>query len=120
MTAQRTKLRRSLWSISRRIRYGELGVRHGGKLYRECPWTGPEDYPDEDNDDVTVLNTPIEYTDIYKTSLLGVGDLEKRLGRKKFNEVLGKYVVKPAGAPTLVPETDPRKPYSDAASDFNQ
>ena len=51
---------------------------------------------------------------------LGVGDLEKRLGRKKFNEVLGKFIVKPAGAPTLVPETDPRKPYSDAASDFNQ
>ena len=64
--------------------------------------------------------TEAGYTDIYKTSLLGVGDLEKRLGRKKFNEVLGKYVVKPAGAPTLVPETDPRKPYSDAASDFNQ
>ena len=59
-------------------------------------------------------------TDIYKTSLLGVGDLEKRLGRKKFNEVLGKFIVKPAGAPTLVPETDPRKPYFDAASDFNQ
>ena len=64
--------------------------------------------------------TEAGYTDIYKTSLLGVGDLEKRLGRKKFNEVLGKFIVKPAGAPTLVPETDPRKPYSDAASDFNQ
>ena len=64
--------------------------------------------------------TEAGYTDIYKTSLLGVGDLEKRLGRKKFNEVLGKYVIKPVGAPTLVPETDPRKPYSDAASDFNQ
>ena len=47
--------------ISRRLRYGELGVRHGGKLYRECPWTGPEDYLDEDDDDVTVLNTPIEH-----------------------------------------------------------
>ena len=30
-----------------------------------------------------------------------------------------KFIVKPVGAPTLVPETDPRKPYSDAASDFN-
>ena len=62
--------------------------------------------------------TEAGYTDIYKTTLLGVGDLEKRLGRKKFSEVLGKYVVKPQGAPTLVPETDPRKPYSDAAGDF--
>ena len=63
--------------------------------------------------------TEAGYTDIYKTVLLGVGDLEKRMGRKKFAEVLGKYVVKPVGAPTLVPETDSRKPYSDAATDFN-
>ena len=64
--------------------------------------------------------TDAGYSDIYKTTLLGVGDLEKRLGRKKFSEVLGKYVVKPQGAPTLVPETDPRKPYSDAAGDFKE
>ena len=62
--------------------------------------------------------TEAGYTDIYKTVLLGVGELEKRMGKKAFNEVLGKYVVKPTGAPTLVPEADPRKPYSDAAADF--
>jgi len=62
--------------------------------------------------------TEAGYTDIYKTTLLGVGDLEKRLGRKKFNEVLGMYVIKPVGAPTLVPDSDPRKPYSSAAEDF--
>ena len=64
--------------------------------------------------------TEAGYTDIYKTALLGVGDLEKRMGRKRFSEVLGRYIIKPAGAPTLVPESDPRKPYSDAASDFGQ
>ena len=71
--------------------------------------------------EVEVIRAATEagYTDIYKTTLLGVGDLEKRLGRKKFSEVLGKYVVKPQGAPTLVPESDPRKPYSDATSDFS-
>ena len=63
--------------------------------------------------------TEAGYTDIYKTSLLGVGDLEKRMGKKAFNEVVGKYIVKPVGAPTLVPETDPRKPYANAASVFN-
>ena len=62
--------------------------------------------------------TEAGYTDIYKTTLLGVGDLEKRLGRKKFNEVLGMYVIKPVGAPTLVPDSDPRKPYSSATTDF--
>ena len=63
--------------------------------------------------------TEAGFTDIYKTTLLGVGDLEKRMGRKKFSEVLGKYVVKPMGAPQLVPESDPRKPYAGAAGDFN-
>ena len=58
------------------------------------------------------------FTDIYKTSLLSVGELEKRIGKKKFRDVLGKYVIKPVGAPLLVPDTDPRKPYADAASDF--
>ena len=42
----------------------------------------------------------------------------KDIEKKKFGEVLGKYIVKPVGAPTLVPESDPRKPYADAASDF--
>ncbi len=62
--------------------------------------------------------TEAGFTDIYKTSLLGVGDLEKRMGKKKFSDIIGKFVVKPQGAPQLVPETDPRKPYNDAASDF--
>ena len=64
--------------------------------------------------------TEAGYTDIYKTTLLGVGDLEKRMGRKKFSEVLGRYIVKPVGAPQLVPESDPRKPYANAAGDFAQ
>ena len=63
--------------------------------------------------------TDAGYTDIYKTSLLGVGDLEKRMGRKAFRDILGKYVIKPTGAPTLVPDSDLRKPYTDAASAFN-
>jgi hypothetical protein len=62
--------------------------------------------------------TDAGFTDIYKTVLLGIGDLEKRMGKKKFSDVLGKYIVKPLGAPTLVPESDSRKPYADAASDF--
>lgn len=68
--------------------------------------------------DVIKAATGAGYQDIYKTSLLGVGDLEKRMGKKAFHEVLGKYVVKPVGMPTLVPEADARKPYANAAMDF--
>ena len=62
--------------------------------------------------------TDAGYTDIYKTTLLGVGDLEKRMGRKAFRDVLGKLVYKPEGTPTLVPVSDPRQAISTAASDF--
>ncbi len=68
--------------------------------------------------DIIKAATAAGFTDIYKTALLGVGDLEKRMGRKKFAEVLGKYITKPLGAPQLVRETDPRKPYGDASGDF--
>ena len=34
--------------------------------------------------------------------------MEKLLGKKVFNELLGAYVTKTDGAPTLVPESDKR------------
>lgn len=40
--------------------------------------------------------------------LKGIGDLEKLLGKKDFAAVLGPFVVKPAGSPTLVSADDPR------------
>lgn len=40
--------------------------------------------------------------------LRGLGDLEELIGRKKLPELLEGLLVKPAGAPTLVPETDRR------------
>lgn len=50
--------------------------------------------------------------------LKGVTDLKKILRAKGFDELLGKYVVKPAGKPTLAPAEDSRPAMSDAASDF--
>jgi hypothetical protein len=63
--------------------------------------------------------TDAGYRDIYKTTLLGVGDLEKRMGKKAFRDVLGKLVYKPEGTPTLVPVSDPRQAISTAAADFS-
>jgi hypothetical protein len=45
---------------------------------------------------------------IYKTSLIGITDMEKLLGKKKFRELLSDYVTKPKGKLTLVPVTDKR------------
>ena len=42
--------------------------------------------------------------------------MEKLLGKKLFNELVGKYVVKTDGAPTLVPESDKRPAIKAASS----
>ena len=44
--------------------------------------------------------------------------MEKTLGKKIFNALLGDLVVKPAGAPTLAPESDKRKECNSATIDF--
>lgn len=49
------------------------------------------------------------YNNIYKTSLLTLTELQKLLGKDKFNELLGDYIVKPEGKPMLVLKSDKRK-----------
>ena len=56
--------------------------------------------------DTTVANG---YTDIYKKQLITLTEFEKMMGKKKFAELLGKYVTKPPGKLSLVPESDPRE-----------
>ncbi|MCH1940508.1 DUF2800 domain-containing protein [Holdemania massiliensis] len=55
-----------------------------------------------------------DYADaiIFEKKLLGITAMEKALGKKVFNELIGDLVVKPAGAPTLAPESDKRKEYN--------
>lgn len=62
------------------------------------------------------------YTDIFKTSLITLTEMEKLMGKKKFKETLGGLVVKPQGKPTLVPDTDKRSAITgnDAKSDFKK
>jgi hypothetical protein len=67
--------------------------------------------------------TAAGYTDIYKTSLIGITDMEKLLGKKRFIELLGKFVEKPKGKPTLVPDSDKRqaiKMNNTAKADFKE
>ena len=53
--------------------------------------------------------------------ILGITEMTKMLGgRKKFDELLSKYVCKPQGKPTLVPESDKRKEWSSAENDFQE
>lgn len=69
-----------------------------------------------------ITNILIEagYGDIYKpVELLTLTNMEKYVGKKKLNELIGNYIEKPPGKPTLVPETDKRPVYNPAKADFD-
>ena len=57
--------------------------------------------------------------DPYEKKLLPITSMTKRLGKEKFNELLGSLVVKPQGKPTLVDESDSRPPMNTALDDFS-
>ena len=53
--------------------------------------------------------------------ILGITEMTKMLGgKKKFDELLSRYVCKPQGKTTLVPESDKRKEWSSAENDFQE
>lgn len=61
------------------------------------------------------------YTNIYKKSLLPITEMEKLMGKAKFEEILGGQIHKPSGKPTLVPVSDKRVAINvtDAKDEFN-
>ena len=74
-----------------------------------------------DEDAVAEAARKAGYTDIYKTSLIGVSEMEKLMGKRNFADILGALVDKPHGKPTLVPDSDkrPEIKLSTADEDFN-
>lgn len=48
---------------------------------------------------------------LYERKPLSLSKLEKIVGKKDFSDILGEEIVKPQGKPTLVEESDKRKPY---------
>lgn len=71
-------------------------------------------------DETAVAETAKEagYTDIFKQSLITITEMEKLMGKKKFNDILGSLVEKPKGKLTLVPETDKRQAVDPIHAEF--
>lgn len=80
-------------------------------------------YTDADTVASTLVLSGINEALIYERSLLGITAMEKVLGKKKFEELVGGLIEKPAGKPALVPESDKRPAISStaaAAADFKE
>ena len=56
------------------------------------------------------------YTDITETRLKTITELQKLVGKNELPKVLGDTLVKPPGAPTLVPESDKRPDITEASA----
>jgi len=49
------------------------------------------------------------YHDIYRQSLITITEMERLMGKQKFNEIVGGLIEKPPGKPSLVPLSDKRQ-----------
>ncbi|EJO5349345.1 DUF2800 domain-containing protein [Clostridium botulinum] len=55
---------------------------------------------------------------IYTKKLTGITNMEKAIGKKEVTKLLGDYIIKPQGKPTLATITDKRPVYNSAEADF--
>lgn len=98
----------------------DAAVNHGKKWPGFKVVEGRSNRKYKDEEAVAQAAKNAGYQDIYRQSLITITEMEKLMGKSKFNEVLGGLVMKPPGKPTLVPISDkrPEMNTSSAKNDF--
>lgn len=91
------------------------GVRYPG--YKVVEGRSARKYTNEDS--VAKVVSDAGY-DPYTHKVLGLTEMQKLLGKQKFNELLAAFIVKPQGKPVLVPDTDKRPVMNTAQDDFKE
>lgn len=100
----------------------DMSVNHGKKWsgFKVVEGKSIRKYKDED----AVIEKAKEngYIDIFKTSLITLTEMQKLMGKKKYEELLGDLIIKPKGKPVLVPIDDKRPAIKleDAKNEFNE
>ena len=86
----------------------EAAINHGKQWngYKLVASRSNRKYSDEEA--VAQAAVKAGYKDIYKKSLITITEMEKLMGKKTFAEIIGRYITKPQGKPTLVPASDKR------------
>lgn len=76
----------------------------------------------KDEDAVAEVAKANGYKDIYRQSLITLTEMQKLMGKKKFEQILGGLIHKPPGKPTLVPLSDkrPAMNISNVKNEFNE
>ena len=76
----------------------------------------------KDEDAVAEVAKANGYKDIFRQSLITLTEMERLMGKSKFEKILGDLIYKPPGKPTLVPLSDkrPAMNVSNAKSEFNE
>ena len=94
---------------------------NGGEVpgYKVVAGRGTRAWKDE-GEVAATLSTVYALEDYTKTELLSPAAMEKALGKKKVAELLDGYIETKIGAPTVVPETDKRPKYDQAAETLNE
>lgn len=84
----------------------DSAIHHGKewKGYKVVESTTKRKYKDENA--VAQAAKDHDFTDIYRQSLIPMTEMQKLMGKKQFDEILGELIVKPQSKPTLAPITD--------------
>lgn len=92
---------------------------HNGKRwpgYKLVEGRSNRKYADESKVAAKLLSSGIAEDIIYTKKLIGITALQSEIGKKAFEDLTSGLIIKPAGKPTLVPDTDKRPEYNSVAS----
>lgn len=76
----------------------------------------------KDEDAIAEKAVASGFKDIYRKSLIPMTEMQKLMGKAKFEEILGDLIYKPPGKPTLVPNSDkrPAMNVADTKNEFSE
>ena len=88
--------------------------------WKAVSWRSNRILVDQDKAFKVITDYGIDEALLYERKPLSITELEKLLGKKEFEKLVGDYIEKPKGAPTLAPISDKRENYklSSAKEDF--